>query len=227
MRQGKVAGAKKGMWTNGSPPYPYVYNQTTKMIEVAPDKLKIYRMIVDKYFLGMSTLQIAIWLNQRKIAPPYSGKRNKHGWSHVSIHRLLISEIHLGYVIYGKSRSHRGTAQLVDKEDWIKVKGEHEPVKTEEEHAQIMARIEQNKIIPRKCRAGMLPLSGLLYCSKCGRQCNLSGVGRKAVTTGRHYAPIPILTGENVIRWVENWMMIFIRRYISILLRSTSRHWNW
>ena len=45
-----------------------------------------------------------------------------------------------------------------------------EPVKTEEEHAQIMARIEQNKIIPRKCRAGMLPLSVLLYCSKCGRR---------------------------------------------------------
>ena len=170
LREGKVAGAKKGMWTNGSPPYPYVYNQATRMIEVDPDKLKIYRMIIDKYLLGMSTLQIAIWLNQRKIAPPYNGKRNKCGWSHVSIHRLLISEIHLGYVIYGKSRSHRGTAQLVDKEDWVKVKGEHEPVKTEEEHAQIMARIEQNKIIPRKCRAGMLPLSGLLYCSKCGRR---------------------------------------------------------
>ena len=73
-------------------------------------------------------------------------------------------------MIYGKSRSHRGTTQLVDKEDWVKVKGEHEPVKTEAEHAQIMARVEQNKIIPRKCRAGMLPLSGLLYCSKCGRR---------------------------------------------------------
>lgn len=72
MRQGKVAGAKKGMWTNGTPPYPYVYNQTTRMIEVDPDKLKIYRMVIDKYLLGMSTLQIAIWLNQRKIAPPYS-----------------------------------------------------------------------------------------------------------------------------------------------------------
>ena len=43
-------------------------------------------------------------------------------------------------------------------------------MKTEEEHAQIMARIEQNKIIPRKNRVGMLPLSGLLYCSKCGRR---------------------------------------------------------
>ncbi|MDD4600313.1 MAG: recombinase family protein [Negativicutes bacterium] len=170
MRQGKVAGAKKGMWTNGSPPYPYIYNRATKQIEVDADKLKIYREIVDKYILGMSTLEIAINLNRRCIAPPYVGKRNKYGWSHVTVHRLLINEIHLGYIIYGKSRNHRGTPQLVDKEDWIKVKGEHEPVKTEEEHEQILARIAQNAIIPRKCRVGTLPLSGLLYCSKCGRR---------------------------------------------------------
>lgn len=170
MRQGKVAGAKKGMWTNGSPPYPYIYNRATKQIEVDDEKLKIYRAMLDKYLLGMSTLEIAIWLNRRNTAPPYTGKRNKYGWSHVTVYRILISEIHLGYIIYGKSRNHRDTAQLVAKEDWIKVKGEHEPVKTEEEHAQIMAKIAQNAIIPRKCRVGTLPLSGLLYCSKCGRR---------------------------------------------------------
>ena len=87
-----------------------------------------------------------------------------------AVHRIIISEIHLGYVIYGKSHKHRGTAQLINKEDWIKVKGEHEPVKMQEEHDQIMARIAQNAIIPRKCRVGALPLSGLLYCSKCGRR---------------------------------------------------------
>jgi len=170
MRQGKVAGAKKGMWTNGSPPYPYIYNRVTKQVEVDTEKLKIYRAMLEKYLLGMSTQEISVWLNKRAVAPPYTGKRNKYGWSHVTVHRILISEIHLGYVIYGKSHKHHGTAQLIDKEAWIKVKGEHEPVKTQEEHDQIMARIAQNTIIPRKCRVGTLPLSGLLYCSKCGRR---------------------------------------------------------
>ncbi|WP_312889697.1 recombinase family protein [Pelorhabdus rhamnosifermentans] len=104
MRQGKVAGAKKGMWTNVRPPYPYVYNSATKQVEVDAEKAKIYRAIVDKYLLGMSSQEVSVWLNRKSIAPPYSGKRNKYGWSHVTLYRLLISEIHLGYVIYGNSQ---------------------------------------------------------------------------------------------------------------------------
>jgi len=191
MRQGKVAGAKKGMWTNGSPPYPYIYNRATKQIEVDTEKLKIYRAMLDKYLLGMSTQEISVWLNKRAIAPPYTGKRNKYGWSHVTVHRILISEIHLGYVIYGKSHKHRGTAQLIDKEAWIKVKGEHEAVKTQEEHDQIMARIAQNAIIPRKCRVGTLPLSGLLYCSKCGRRMQFK---RRETKNGGYWTAMCVYT---------------------------------
>jgi DNA invertase Pin-like site-specific DNA recombinase len=191
MRQGKVAGARKGMWTNGRPPYPYVYNQATKQVDVDAEKLKVYRKIIDQYLLGISTQEIAVGLNRRSIAPPYSGKRNKLGWSHNTVYRLLISEIHLGYVIYGKTRNHRGTAQLVEKEDWIKVKGEHEPVKTEAEHEQIMARMAQNAIIPRKCRVGMLPLSGLLYCSKCGRRMQFK---RKETKSGMYWTALCVYT---------------------------------
>ncbi|MBU2702942.1 hypothetical protein Ga0466249_004077 [Sporomusaceae bacterium BoRhaA] len=191
MRQGKVAGAKKGMWTNGRPPYPYVYNSPTKQVEVDAEKAKVYRAIVDKYLLGMSSQEISVWLNRKCIAPPYSGKRNKYGWSHVTVYRLLISEIHLGYVIYGKTCKHRGVAQLVDKEDWIKVRGEHEQLKTEEEHEKIMARIAQNAIIPRKCRAGILPLSGLLYCSKCGRRMQFK---RSVTKSGKYWTAMCVYT---------------------------------
>lgn len=108
-------------------------------------------------------------MNQCNIAPPYAGHRNKHGWSTKGVLRLLSNEIHLGYVIYGKTRNLRGTVKLVEEEDWIKVKGTHEPLKTEEEHELILVKIAQNNIIPKKTRRGMLPLSGLLYCAKCGR----------------------------------------------------------
>ena len=80
-----------------------------------------------------------------------------------------MSTTYSGYVIYGKTRSLRGTVKLVEEEDWIKVKGAHEPLKTEAEHELILAKIVQNNIIPKKTRNGMLPLSGLLYCAKCGR----------------------------------------------------------
>ena len=96
MKQGKVAGAKKGMWTNGTPPYPYVYNPVTRQLEVDEGKRKIYRLIIDKYLSGISAQKISEWLNINKIAPPYAGKRNKYGWSNNSVVRLLINEIHLG-----------------------------------------------------------------------------------------------------------------------------------
>ncbi|HWQ41841.1 MAG TPA: recombinase family protein [Desulfosporosinus sp.] len=170
MKQGKIAGAKKGMWTNGKPPYPYVYNPAAKQIEVNEDKKKIYRMIVEKYLSGIACQKIAIWLNNSKISLPYGPTRNKKGWSSLSILRLLTNETHLGYMTYGKTRKTRGVIQFLEKEDWIKVTGTHEVLKTPEEHEQILLRVAQNNIIPKKCRSAVLPLSGLLYCSKCGRR---------------------------------------------------------
>lgn len=100
MKKGKVVGAKKGMWTNGRPPYPYVYNSKTRQMEVDEGKRKIYRLVIDKFLNGMSAQKISEWLNRCKIAPPYAGKRNKYGWSNNSVVRLLSNETHLGYVIY-------------------------------------------------------------------------------------------------------------------------------
>jgi DNA invertase Pin-like site-specific DNA recombinase len=171
LKQGKVAGAKKGMWTNGTAPYPYVYNPVTRTLDIDPEKYRVYRMIIEKYLGGNSILQIAVWLTQQGIPTLYGLDRNKHGWSTKTVHRILINEIHLGYVIYGRTETYRGSARLVPEQDWIKVKGSHEPVKTEEEHQLIMAKLAQNTLIPKKNRSNnVLPLTGILYCAKCGRR---------------------------------------------------------
>ncbi|GKS13356.1 hypothetical protein YDYSY3_43560 [Paenibacillus chitinolyticus] len=46
--------------------------------------------------------------------------------------RLLASEIHSGYITYGKTRSKRGQVELVPEEERIKVMGTHEELKTPE-----------------------------------------------------------------------------------------------
>lgn len=152
MIQGKVAGAKKSMWTNGRPPYPYVYNRITRKVEIDQDKLIIYRSIVEKYISGTNLQQISIWQIATTLLHRIGENVINRGWSHVSLHRLLISETHLGYIVYGKTRTNRGTTEIVDKDDWIKVQGDHEPVKTQEEQEQILARLAKNKLIPSKCR---------------------------------------------------------------------------
>lgn len=75
--------------------------------------------------------------------------------------------MHLGYVIFGKHKRKRGIRQVVPQEQWIKSKGKHEPLKTEEEHRKIMARLALSKEQNTKTRSEV-PLSGMLYCNQCG-----------------------------------------------------------
>lgn len=82
--------------------------------------------------------------------------------------RILASEVHLGYVIFGKHKKKRGIRQVVPQEKWIKSKGTHEPLKTEEEHRKIMVKIALSKTVNPKARAEILPMSGMMFCEKCG-----------------------------------------------------------
>lgn len=110
MKQGNEAEkAKKSMWTNGKPPFPLLVGET---------KRQTYRAIVEKYLNGTNLGHIAIWLTDNKIPTPYNIKpdgKNK-GWSNITVQRLLESEIHLGHITYGKTRSKRGQVELVPEE---------------------------------------------------------------------------------------------------------------
>ncbi|MEK3660257.1 recombinase family protein [Paenibacillus sp. FSL F4-0236] len=87
MKQGKEAGAKKGMWTNGKPPFPYYYDKNIRSVLVDETKRPIYRAIVEKYLNGTNLGHIAIWLTDNKIPTPYNIKpdgKNK-GWSNITV----------------------------------------------------------------------------------------------------------------------------------------------
>jgi site-specific DNA recombinase len=139
LAQGKLAGAKKGMWTNGKPPFPYKNNSASKNIEVDEEKRSVYRLIIEKYLAGMSTQELSVWLNKNKVPTP-TGKMpfeggNRVGWSNTAVHRLLVDEVHLGRVVFGKHKDdgHRikgGKALLNPKEEWIVAEGSHEQLKT-------------------------------------------------------------------------------------------------
>lgn len=167
LRDGKINGARKGMWTSGQPSFPYYYDKLNKRILVDESKRYYYREMVERFINGAGLTEIADWLTehlprQRKNT---MGKQKK--WSLVVVKRILSSEVHIGYVIFGKHKRKRGLRQVVPQEQWIKSKGKHEPLKTEEEHKKIMARLALSKEQNTKNRE-VLPLSGMLYCEQCG-----------------------------------------------------------
>lgn len=180
-RRGKVAGAKRGKWTNGKPPYPYQYNPELKRLEVNEEKRPVYRLIINLGLQGQTAEKIAWKLNEIG----YKSPGGKH-WSSTAIYRLLRDETHLGKIIISKTKGSghkkKKTKPLkkIDKEDWIIVDGEHEKLKSIEEHQKICELFAKRKIIPRASRRGAFLFSGLVYCGKCGysMQFTYNGISR-------------------------------------------------
>lgn len=173
MINGKRACTKKGLWTCGKPPFPYYYDRNDKRIKIDEEKRPYYRMLVEKYLSGVNLIELSKWLTS--VVPTSYGFTKKH-WSYVTVKRLLASEVHLGYVCYGQTTGGRDKREKAM--EWLKSKGLHEPLKTQNEHEAILARIEKSKHEHPKSRMIVSPISGLLYCKLCGQKMVMQPVKR-------------------------------------------------
>lgn len=170
LQRGKKIGARLGNWTNGTPPYPYRYSAERKGLIVDTSKITIYRELKEATLEGAHLNNLAIDLNIRGIPGPKGGL-----WHGNTIRRILLDRTHLGQIISNKTKGSghkkKKTKPLVHipQEEWTVVENCHEALKTEDEHMRLVAILEGNRIIPRKARAGRYPLTGLVFCGKCGR----------------------------------------------------------
>lgn len=163
LMRGKVAGAKQGLWTCGNPPYPYVI--TNKILSIDNEKLPVYRMMVDRCIAGDSLEEITIMLNSNSIPSPKGTQ-----WASSTVKRLLCDEVHLGHMIYGRTKgdSRKSTFTKIPRDQWVKVVNAHPAVKSIEEHNEILTQIASRRTIPVAARKRVHALSGLLYCGDCG-----------------------------------------------------------
>lgn len=181
LRQGKIEKAKEGRWTNGTPPYPYVYQEwfddngkryyKPKSLVINLNQKPIYRYIIEQGLKNISPDNIAWELNRKGIPSP-RGKT----WSGVTIYRLLVDQTHLGRIVINKSRGdghkkkkpNAKKAIRLPEEQWIVINNCHEALKTEEEHERLLRLISARKKQPHRTRAGQHELSGILKCGICG-----------------------------------------------------------
>lgn len=178
--QGKKIGARLGMWTNGTPPYPYEYERwgnkyNPKGLVVNDEKYKIYRYMVESLTNNEPIVdEIAIDLNKKGIPSPKQGL-----WSGTTVYRILIDETHLGKIISNKTKGEGHLCKRksdddkvirIPKEQWTVVNGNHESVKTLEEHLKILEifskRSRSKKRMPNP--ENIKPLTGLVKCGLCG-----------------------------------------------------------
>lgn len=168
--QGKKIGAKLGNWTNGTPPFPYEYDPSRKGLVVNKEKYRIYRMMVDEYLKGKSTIDIAWELNKAGIPSPRGGR-----WHENTVRRLLIDETHLGKIVSNKTEGDTSKVprrpsskpfRVKPKNEWIVVENCHEAVKTQEEHDKILELMKLRRVTRSSNK--IYPLTGLIKCGLCG-----------------------------------------------------------
>ncbi|MBU3110293.1 recombinase family protein [Clostridium lacusfryxellense] len=184
LKRGKKQGSRRGDWTNGTPPYPYVYQEwydensrelfkKDKGLVVNREKYTTYRTMLEKVIVdGITPNEIAWELNRKGSLSPRGGR-----WHGATIQRILVDETHMGKIISNKSagdghaeKRSKDSKDLVhfSKDKWVIVENCHEAVKTQEEHNKLLLFFGRETKTPRRKGTRIFPLSGLLKCSRCG-----------------------------------------------------------
>ncbi|ODA41248.1 recombinase family protein [Desulfosporosinus sp. BG] len=169
-KRGKITNAEKGHYVNGTAPFGYDYNSTTKILEPNPEQAEVVRYIFDRALEGIAPQNIAIELNKKGLRSPRGTN-----FSQTFILRLLKNQVFTGRIVFGKSSGsghiNRQTAPLKfkPKSEWIVSDKSHEPLISDEDFGRLQEMIKERTKIPTKSRANTHPLSSLIKCGKCGR----------------------------------------------------------
>ena len=184
VKSGKRIKAEKGDFLSPFAPIGYQKSQENKnKLEVEPEGAAIVRKIFQMAGDGMNVQQITRKLN-REVVPTPSQVKNKMGkfhkwwvgigdgkvWNEGIVLDILRDERYLGKNVYGKkARKGVGDSHIKrnDREEWVVVKGCHEPVVTEEMFAAAQRNICE--YTRRGSSTFTLHLfSGKLRCMVCG-----------------------------------------------------------
>ena len=178
---------RKGQFIGGKPMYGYKMHPTEKNRivideEVAPIVRRIFKMALS----GMSCRKIAATLNDEKVPTPatYCGwKVGTPGpytglWSSERISEMLKNETYIGNMVQGRMvkisyKSKKCLRQAP--EDWVVVKGTHEPLVDQETFRKVQMLVNSRK--HTRSRTYDFLLKGLLFCHECGYQ--MSVINRK------------------------------------------------
>lgn len=159
---GKDRKARQGKWVSGAPPYGYRIGTEGFLVVFEPEA-EVIKLIFKYYNDGNSTIEVAKYLNARKIPTPSKSKgtRNKANgtWhaGHISI--ILRSRIYIGeYEYLTRSKRRRDVIDM-----------EVPPIIDRELYERTEKRLLENASIGRGAKSRPYLLKGLIHC-QCGRK---------------------------------------------------------
>jgi site-specific DNA recombinase len=175
VRLGRKEAAKEGKWT-AKPPYGYKLDENFRLTpneEEAEVVRKIFELYTKK---ELGSVKIAQYLNEHGIPRP-SGSL----WNRKMINDIIKNEVYIGNIVFNKTRVQRirdyeseeqgkKKVQRIDNspDEWVVAENTHPPLVDKETFREAQ-KIRGGRKIKTKAPREYHPLSGILYCAKCGR----------------------------------------------------------
>ncbi len=228
LQRGRIASVKEGNFVGGAAPYGYRKVKLAKgcTLEIIPDQADAVKQIFDWYCHGeqqpdgtlrrLGTDAIAAKLDSLGIKSP-----TYNNWSKSTIQDILKNITYTGKVYFGKYKEVKTSVngniikKSVYNPDYIIAHGKHQPIISEDLfNLATQIRRERRKQTTPKPFVLQNPLSGIVYCQRCG-----SLMTRLAPNTRNRYSALkcpnrycdnissPIfLVEKQVLQYLRDWL---------------------
>ena len=188
---GRREKARQGKWNGGFPPYGYDLKDGILIIN--EEEAKVVKEIFEMYATGkMTTGDMRKYLDLHY--PRFDRVKKAYcKWSDSGIKYVLDNEIYLGLMPYGKKRKEkikgtRNDYHRVPKTDYMKEKGMHEAIISEELFEKVRKRRLNNKLKVTEGRKKVHLLSDLVICPYCKKNLIVYKRRRKNINGEDYYA---------------------------------------
>lgn len=171
---------KEGQYVGGRPPYGYhkAPDDCHKLIidsETAPVVKRIFELTAQ----GIGLAPICRTLNEANILTPSQYAQSKGiinndrlvgngAWQTRTLMKILSSEVYMGDMVQGKSKSVNRKQMPNSEAKWITVKDTHEPIISRELFAAVQA-IRDGKSVKREGAWEENVFKGKIFCGYCGK----------------------------------------------------------
>ena len=174
---------KEGLFIGSFARYGYCKDPNAKgKLIIDPEAAEVVRRIFSMALNGIGAHKIARILNEEKIPSPTAYKQ-LHGihyriawkntnaalWSSPTVYQILHDQLYIGNMVQGRMVKISYKSKKCIKrapEDWVIVKGTHEPLVDQETFQKIQMLVNSRKYT--RSRTYDFLLKGLIFCHECG-----------------------------------------------------------
>ncbi len=228
LQRGRIASVEEGNFVGGAAPYGYKKVKLSKgySLEIIPEQAEIVKKIFEWYCNGeqqpdgsvrrLGADAIAARLDSLGIKPMVKDK-----WSKATIQDMLKNPTYIGKVFFGQRKEVKSSVngQIVTRRvynpEHIIAQGKHEAIIDDETfHLAATIRKERKRQTVPSSTVLQNPLSGLVYCQKCGALMTRLAPNKKNLYStlkcpNRYCDNVstPVfLVERQILQYLHNWM---------------------